>query len=113
MILTNLIQARITRLAIIAVPIVSGIFLSPIFSNAQTTSINVDGSHPNNKVVILTFGDTIKTQLTDAKPILDKYGLKGTFFCYLFMGWIKYLRYITFDLARYFNIAEGWTSYRV
>jgi Polysaccharide deacetylase len=80
MILTNLIQARITRLAIIAVPIVSGIFLSPIFSNAQTTSINVDGSHPNNKVVILTFGDTIKTQLTDAKPILDKYGLKGTFF---------------------------------
>ena len=80
MILANLIQARITRLAIIAVLIVSGIFLSPIFSNAQTTSINVDGSHPNNKVVILTFGDTIKTQLTDAKPILDKYGLKGTFF---------------------------------
>jgi len=42
--------------------------------------INTGTYHPNNKVVILTFGDTIKTQFTEAKPILDKYGLKGSFF---------------------------------
>jgi peptidoglycan/xylan/chitin deacetylase (PgdA/CDA1 family) len=34
----------------------------------------------NNKVVILTFGDTHKSQFSTAKPILDKYGFKGTFF---------------------------------
>src|SRR4051794_23769402 len=34
----------------------------------------------NGKLVILTFGDTIKNQLTTAKPILDKYGFKASFF---------------------------------
>jgi peptidoglycan/xylan/chitin deacetylase (PgdA/CDA1 family) len=32
------------------------------------------------KVVILTFGDTLKGQITNAKPILDKYGFKASFF---------------------------------
>ena len=41
-------------------------------SNTSTTS--------NGKLVILTFGDTIKNQLTTAKPILDKYGFKASFF---------------------------------
>jgi peptidoglycan/xylan/chitin deacetylase (PgdA/CDA1 family) len=34
----------------------------------------------NNKIVILTFGDTIKSQITTAKPILDLYGFKASFF---------------------------------
>ena len=34
----------------------------------------------NNKIVILTFGDGWKDQFTAAKPILDKYGFKGSFF---------------------------------
>jgi peptidoglycan/xylan/chitin deacetylase (PgdA/CDA1 family) len=34
----------------------------------------------NNKVVILTFGDIHKSQYTTAKPILDQYGFKGSFF---------------------------------
>ncbi|MDQ6866106.1 MAG: polysaccharide deacetylase family protein, partial [Thermoproteota archaeon] len=34
----------------------------------------------NDKVVILTFGDGWKTQYTNAKPILDRYGFKGSFF---------------------------------
>jgi peptidoglycan/xylan/chitin deacetylase (PgdA/CDA1 family) len=34
----------------------------------------------NNKVVILTFGDIHKTQYMTAKPILDHYGFKGSFF---------------------------------
>jgi peptidoglycan/xylan/chitin deacetylase (PgdA/CDA1 family) len=33
-----------------------------------------------NKVVILNFYDDVKSQFTNAKPILDKYGFKGTFF---------------------------------
>ena len=33
-----------------------------------------------NKVVILTFGDIHKGQFTNAKPILDQYGFKGSFF---------------------------------
>ena len=34
----------------------------------------------NSKVVILTFGDTHKSQFTTAKPILDQYGFKASFF---------------------------------
>ena len=34
----------------------------------------------NTKVVILTFGDTVKSQFTTAKPILDEYGFKASFF---------------------------------
>ena len=33
-----------------------------------------------NKLTILTFGDISQTQYTNAKPILDKYGFKGSFF---------------------------------
>ena len=41
----------------------------------SSSSMNNSG-----KVVILTFGDTLKGQITTAKPILDKYGFKATFF---------------------------------
>jgi peptidoglycan/xylan/chitin deacetylase (PgdA/CDA1 family) len=37
-------------------------------------------SSASSKVVMLTFGDTLKSQFTNAKPILDKYGFKGSFF---------------------------------
>jgi peptidoglycan/xylan/chitin deacetylase (PgdA/CDA1 family) len=33
----------------------------------------------SNKVVVLTFGDGRKSQFTNAKPILDKYGFKASF----------------------------------
>ena len=33
-----------------------------------------------SKVAILTFGDGWKSQFTNAKPILDKYGFKASFF---------------------------------
>ena len=78
--ISSSIHTRIRSLLIISALFASTFFLPPVFSNAQTTS-NISGTyHPNNKVVILTFGDTIKTQFTEAKPILDKYGMKGTFF---------------------------------
>jgi peptidoglycan/xylan/chitin deacetylase (PgdA/CDA1 family) len=54
----------------------------------QTTSNkNILSSNGNNdKVVIINFDDSFKNQFLYAKPILDKYGFKATFFevC----GWI-------------------------
>jgi len=44
--------------------------------HAQSVSKNIS----NDKVVILNFDDGRKTQFTQAKPILDKYGLKATFY---------------------------------
>jgi peptidoglycan/xylan/chitin deacetylase (PgdA/CDA1 family) len=43
---------------------------------AQSVSTKVT----NDKVVILNFDDGRKTQFTQAKPILDKYGFKATFY---------------------------------
>lgn len=45
-------------------------------SYAQSVSDNVR----NDKIVILNFDDGRKTQFTHAKPILDKYGFKATFY---------------------------------
>lgn len=45
---------------------------------ASNTGAN--SSKSNNKFVILTFGDVHKTQFISAKPILDRYGFKGSFF---------------------------------
>ncbi len=39
---------------------------------------NNDGS--SNKLVMMTFGDTLKGQIITVKPILDKYGFKASFF---------------------------------
>ena len=76
--MTNPIHSRM-RSSIILSILIAGIFLPTAFSNAQTISINAGTYHLNNKVVFLTFGDTFKSQFTNAKPILDKYGLKGTY----------------------------------
>ena len=47
---------------------------SPIFSNIHASPFT------NNKVVIINFDDGFKTQFSHAKPILDKYGFKATFY---------------------------------
>jgi len=49
------------------------------------TSINhfvskTSSSNTTDKIVMLTFGDTKKSQFTIAKPILDQYGFKASFF---------------------------------
>jgi peptidoglycan/xylan/chitin deacetylase (PgdA/CDA1 family) len=50
--------------------------------NESTASVSGSNSTPNgtNNAVILDFYDNDIGQFTSAKPILDKYGFKGTFF---------------------------------
>jgi peptidoglycan/xylan/chitin deacetylase (PgdA/CDA1 family) len=48
-------------------------------NNSNSTGSNADAT-AIIKPVILTFGDTLKGQITTAKPILDKYGFKASFF---------------------------------
>lgn len=52
-------------------------------ANVKTTQVNNDSIADTNhtaKLAILTFGDIHKNQFTVVKPILDKYGFKGSFF---------------------------------
>jgi peptidoglycan/xylan/chitin deacetylase (PgdA/CDA1 family) len=46
--------------------------------NVVATPLEMTGN--DNKVVILNFDDNRKSQFTQAKPILDKYGFKATFY---------------------------------
>jgi peptidoglycan/xylan/chitin deacetylase (PgdA/CDA1 family) len=52
---------------------------TPNHSNGKTVG-PMNTTSENSKVVILTFGDTVKSQFTTAKPILDQYGYKASFF---------------------------------
>jgi Polysaccharide deacetylase len=52
---------------------------SPLSEEKQGTTFN-DTALNDNKVAIITFGDAWKSQFTTAKPILDKYGFKASFF---------------------------------
>ncbi|MDQ3970321.1 MAG: polysaccharide deacetylase family protein [Thermoproteota archaeon] len=61
-------------------------FSLPITTFGQL-EIQQKESSSNNKVVILTFGNAPKSQYTDAKPILDKYGFKASFF--VVCNWIS------------------------
>jgi len=48
-------------------------------SNSPTSRSNIS-SVVTNKVIMLGFDDGWKSQITYAKPILDKYGFKASFF---------------------------------
>jgi len=54
--------------------------IKPIHNISKTDGLFNTAIGDNTKVVILTFGDTIKSQFTTAKPILDQYGFKASFF---------------------------------
>ena len=54
--------------------------IKPIYNDSETDGFLNTVIGDNIKVVILTFGDTIKSQFTTAKPILDQYGFKASFF---------------------------------
>src|ERR1043165_2939596 len=58
------------------------VLITLLYFNLPTAVASL-GSFPkisNSKVVILNFDDNRKTQFTEAKPILDKYGFKATFY---------------------------------
>jgi peptidoglycan/xylan/chitin deacetylase (PgdA/CDA1 family) len=56
------------------------------YTHAQSSTINSNSSSKPNRFVILNFDDSHRSQIDYAKPILDKYGLKATFFHVC--GWI-------------------------
>ena len=69
------------NLIIIFSILVVGIFVIILGGHFLVTygeSVPINGT--NNKVVILNFDDNRKSQFTQAKPILDKYGFKATFY---------------------------------
>ena len=55
-------------------------FFLPAISYSQLSSTQPSNNIANSKVVILSFDDNRKGNFTYAKPILDKYGFKATFF---------------------------------
>src|SRR5712691_6575320 len=59
---------------------ITKIKIKPIHNNSETDGLLNTVIGDNTKVVILTFGDTVKSQFTTAKPILDQYGFKASFF---------------------------------
>jgi peptidoglycan/xylan/chitin deacetylase (PgdA/CDA1 family) len=56
--------------------------LSVYFEHNIVAGLSADSAEnqkSDDKVVIFIFSDGLKSQFTNAKPILDKYGFKGTF----------------------------------
>ncbi len=52
----------------------------PTLVPTQTVNSMNDKQNNNKKVVILNFDDGYKSHFLDAKPILDKYGFKASFY---------------------------------
>ncbi len=60
--------------------VTSTAFFLPAISYSQLSPTPSSNNIANTKVVILSFDDNRKGDFTYAKPILDKYGFKATFF---------------------------------
>lgn len=52
----------------------------PVISQVAMPNISNDVGATNTKLAIITFDDGYKSQFTSAKPILDNYGYKASFF---------------------------------
>jgi peptidoglycan/xylan/chitin deacetylase (PgdA/CDA1 family) len=55
--------------------------------NRPMQNEGIDINRRDNKIVILTFDNAPESQYIYAKPILDKYGFKGSFF--IVCNWIE------------------------
>ena len=84
------------------------------FSTPPPTSTSashpISAVHSSNKVIMINFDDAWKSQIQYAKPILDKYGFKASFF--------RVCNYVnsgnpSFELVRYCNVATRWDGYRI
>jgi hypothetical protein len=65
---------------LLRVLILLSVIVAGVFSSGISEKVIAQYTPNNNKIVILTFGDGWKNQFTAAKPILDKYGFKASFF---------------------------------
>jgi len=69
-----------TSIKLFCVLILSSVIISGVFSSGFSQKMIAQNTPNNDKIAILTFGDGWKDQFTVAKPILDKYGMKASFF---------------------------------
>jgi peptidoglycan/xylan/chitin deacetylase (PgdA/CDA1 family) len=75
------IQALLVFTVVVALSTVtSTAFFLPAISYSKLSPTPSSNNITNTKVVILSFDDNRKGDFTYAKPILDKYGFKATFF---------------------------------
>ena len=72
--------ALITILTNAAITMPHIVYSQSSSSSSSSVSTNTNINSASNKVVILNFDDAYKSQYTNAKPILDKYGFKATFY---------------------------------
>jgi peptidoglycan/xylan/chitin deacetylase (PgdA/CDA1 family) len=58
------------------------LYRNVVMTNGTNSNLQSNASKTTNtdKLVIITFGDTIKNQISTVKPILDQYGFKASFF---------------------------------
>jgi peptidoglycan/xylan/chitin deacetylase (PgdA/CDA1 family) len=73
-------QSLLVFIVALVALILTGSFFPAIGYSIQSSPMPSSNSSANSKVVMLTFGDTLKSQFTNAKPILDKYGFKASLF---------------------------------
>lgn len=69
-----------TLFALLAALVMTIALVGSVSSNVYGSQQPPNGNIDNQKVVILTFDDGYKSQYSNAKPILDKYGFKATFY---------------------------------
>jgi hypothetical protein len=70
----------IVMLLLSSTTIISTPFQNALSVNNNSNNAGMDNNNNNSKVVMLVFSDNPKNQFINAKPILDKYGFKATFF---------------------------------
>jgi peptidoglycan/xylan/chitin deacetylase (PgdA/CDA1 family) len=73
-------QALLVFTVVTLSTVTSTAFFLPAISYSQLSPTPPSNNIANTKVVILSFDDNRKGDFTYAKPILDKYGFKATFF---------------------------------
>ena len=73
-------QALLVFTVVTLSTVTSTAFFLPAISYSQLSPTPSSNNIANTKVVILSFDDNRKGDFTYAKPILDKYGFKATFF---------------------------------
>jgi peptidoglycan/xylan/chitin deacetylase (PgdA/CDA1 family) len=60
--------------------VLSSSFFQKSYSTEQITLSSLPNGFNSTKLIIIAFDDSSRTQFTLAKPVLDKYGFKGSFF---------------------------------